>query len=46
MRSSGPISPKRELAGDFKNPGARWDLSPRLVDDHDFRSDARLVPVR
>jgi hypothetical protein len=25
---------KRELVGNFKNPGARWDLSPRLVNDH------------
>ena len=27
---------KRELVGNFKNPGARWDLSPRPVNDHDF----------
>src|SRR5262249_51254180 len=25
---------KRELVGTFKNPGARWDLSPLLVNDH------------
>src|ERR1035438_8363519 len=31
---------KRELVGNFKNPGPRWDLSPRLVNDHDFQ----LVP--
>ena len=31
---------KRELVGNFKNPGSRWDLSPRLVNDHDFRSDS------
>jgi hypothetical protein len=36
---------KRELVGDFKNPGARWDLSPRLVNDHDFRSDATGVAI-
>jgi len=34
---------KRELVGNFKNPGARWDLSPRLVNDHDFRSDSTGV---
>ena len=31
--------------GAFKNPGARWDLSPRLVNDHDFRSDATGVAI-
>ena len=36
---------KRELVGTFKNPGARWDLSPRLVNDHDFRSDATGVAI-
>jgi Rhodopirellula transposase DDE domain len=36
---------KRELVGAFKNPGARWDLSPRLVNDHDFRSDATGVAI-
>ena len=36
---------KRELIGAFKNPGARWDLSPRLVNDHDFRSDATGVAI-
>jgi Rhodopirellula transposase DDE domain len=35
---------KRELVGTFKNPGSRWDLSPRLVNDHDFRSDSTGVP--
>ena len=33
-------SKKKELVGRFKNPGARWGLSPELVNDHDFRSDA------
>ena len=28
---------KRELVGNFKNPGTRWDLSARRVNDHDFR---------
>jgi Rhodopirellula transposase DDE domain len=36
---------KRELVGSFKDPGARWDLSPRLVNDHDFRSDAIGVAI-
>ena len=36
---------KRELVGNFKNPGARWDLSPRLVNDHDFRSDSTGVAI-
>src|SRR5438046_10657298 len=36
---------KRELVGAFKNPGARWDRSPRLVNDHDFRSDAIGVAI-
>jgi hypothetical protein len=36
---------KRELIGNFKNPGTRWDLSPRLVNDHDFRSDALGIAI-
>jgi len=36
---------KRELVGVFKNPGARWDLSSRLVNDHDFLSDAIGVAI-
>jgi hypothetical protein len=36
---------KRELVGNFKNPGARWDLSPRWVNDHDFRSDSTGVAI-
>jgi DDE family transposase len=36
---------KRELVGNFKNPGARWDRDPRLVNDHDFRSDATGVAI-
>ena len=36
---------KRELVGNFKNPGSRWDLSPRLVNDHDFRSDSAGVAI-
>ena len=33
-------SKKRELIGNFKNNGAKWDLAPVDVNDHDFRSDA------
>jgi len=36
---------KRELVGNFKNPGTRWDCSPRLVNDHDFRSDSIGVAI-
>ena len=31
---------KKELVGAFRNPGAKWDRRPELVNDHDFRSDA------
>ena len=36
---------KRELVGNFRNPGASWDRSPRLVQDHDFRSDSTGVAI-
>jgi hypothetical protein len=36
---------KRELVGNFKNPGAGWALSPRLVNDHDFRSDSTGIAI-
>ena len=37
---------KKELVGAFRNTGAKWDHSPELVNDHDFRSDAegRAIP--
>jgi hypothetical protein len=37
---------KKELIGDFKNPGRRWGLVPEEVNCHDFRQDAlyRAVP--
>jgi hypothetical protein len=37
---------KKELIGNFKNPGALWSREPVLVNDHDFRTDAlgRAVP--
>src|SRR3989454_9577476 len=36
---------KRELVGNFKNNGARWDLRAWPVNDHDFRSDAIGVAI-
>lgn len=37
---------KKELIGDFKNPGQIWCQSPELVNVHDFKQDAvgRAVP--
>ena len=37
---------KKELVGNFKNPGQIWCRTPEIVDAHDFRSDAvgRAVP--
>jgi len=37
---------KKELIGDFKNPGGKWGLRPEEVNCHDFRQDAlyRAVP--
>jgi hypothetical protein len=37
---------KKELVGNFKNPGRIWCQEPELVNIHDFRSDAvgRAVP--
>ncbi len=29
---------KKELVGNFKNPGVAWSKKPVLVNDHDFRS--------
>jgi hypothetical protein len=36
---------KRELVGNFKNAGVKWDRSPVLVNDHDFRSDSLGVAI-
>lgn len=36
---------KRELVGNFKNTGTKWDREPTLVNDHDFRSLASGVAV-
>lgn len=36
---------KRELVGNFKNQGSRWDRAPWPVNDHDFRTDAIGVGI-
>jgi Rhodopirellula transposase DDE domain len=36
---------KREMAGPFKNAGAKWDRVPTPVNDHDFRSLAEGIAV-
>lgn len=36
---------KRELIGNFKNPGQSWQRTPLLVKDHDFPSDAIGVAI-
>ena len=36
---------KRELVGNFKNAGVKWDCAPVLVNDHDFRSDSTGVAI-
>jgi hypothetical protein len=36
---------KKELIGNFKNAGAKWDREPVLVNDHDFRSDADALAI-
>jgi hypothetical protein len=36
---------KKELVGRFKNPGAVWTKTPILVNDHDFRTQARGLAV-
>lgn len=36
---------KRELVGNFKNPGRRWECQPRRVFDHDFRTDSIGVAI-
>ena len=34
---------KKELIGNFKNTGTKWDRDPILVKDHDFRSEAKAI---
>jgi hypothetical protein len=36
-------SKKKELIGNFKNIGTKWDRDPVLVKDHDFRSEAKAL---
>lgn len=36
---------KRELVGNFKNAGHRWECHPRRVFDHDFRTDSIGVAI-
>ena len=36
---------KREMVGNFKNNGSKWDLAPVEVNDHDFLSDATGVAL-
>lgn len=36
---------KRELVGNFKNTGRRWERQARRVFDHDFRTDSRGVAI-
>ena len=36
---------KKELVGAFRNPGAKWDHTPELVKDHDFRSEAAGIAI-
>jgi hypothetical protein len=36
---------KKELIGNFKNPGVSWVKEPIAVLDHDFRSDAQAIAV-
>lgn len=36
---------KKELVGNFKNPGVAWSREPIAVNDHDFRSDAAGIAV-
>ena len=38
-------SKKRELVGNFKNPGRRWESAPRHVYDHDFRTDSIGIAI-
>jgi hypothetical protein len=36
---------KKELVGNFKNPGTAWNRQPVRVNDHDFRSDAKGMAI-
>ena len=45
VRNAQPIisvdTKKKELVGNFKNPGRVWSRVPTAVRDHDFRSEAQ-----
>jgi hypothetical protein len=49
QRRSHPIisvdTKKRELVGNFNNPGTQWCRSPILVNDHDFRTDSIGIAI-
>ena len=49
LRNGWPVisvdAKKRELVGNFKNPGRCWRREPQKVLDHDFRKDAVGVAV-
>jgi hypothetical protein len=36
---------KRELIGNFKNPGVKWERASTAVNDHDFRSAAKGIAI-
>ncbi len=36
---------KKELVGQFKNPGVTWKRQPTLVKDHDFRSEGEGMAI-
>ena len=38
-------SKKKELIGRFKNPGRTWEQEELLVNDHDFRSQAKGIAI-
>lgn len=49
LRSGYPIisvdTKKKELVGQFKNHGRLWSRGPILVNDHDFRSQAKGLAI-
>ena len=49
LRNGWPVisvdAKKRELVGNFKNPGRCWRRQPRKVLDHDFRRDAVGIAI-
>jgi len=36
---------KRELIGNFRNPGVKWERTATAVNDHDFRSAAKGIAI-